>query len=38
MAQVITGGQVPENMLPFAYGRFEQGKAIRPRYESGVLG
>jgi len=38
MTQVMTGGQVPDDMLPFAYERFEQGKEIRPRYESGVLG
>ncbi len=38
MAQFILTGKKPDDMLPFAYARFEQGKEIRPRYASGVLG
>jgi sarcosine oxidase subunit beta len=39
MAQLITTGQQPEDMRPFAYERFVQGHEIRPRYSSsGVLG
>jgi glycine/D-amino acid oxidase-like deaminating enzyme len=38
MAQLITTGQAPEDTHHFAYERFAQGKEIRPRYPSGVLG
>ena len=38
MAQLILTGQKPADMLHFAYNRFAQGKEIRPRYSSGVLG
>jgi sarcosine oxidase subunit beta len=38
MAQYILTGQKPADMEPFAYDRFVQGKEIRPRYPSGVLG
>jgi glycine/D-amino acid oxidase-like deaminating enzyme len=39
MAQLLTTGQAPEDMRPFAYERFAQGQEIRPRYSSsGVLG
>ncbi|GHO96878.1 oxidoreductase [Reticulibacter mediterranei] len=39
MAQLLTTGQTPEDMRPFAYERFAQGQEIRPRYSSsGVLG
>ncbi len=38
MAQFIQTGQKPPDMQHFAYDRFAQGKEIRPRYASGVLG
>ncbi len=38
MAQLILTGQKPADMEPFAFDRFAQGKEIRPRYPSGVLG
>ena len=38
MAQLITTGQKPADMEPFAFERFAQGKEIRPRYSSGVIG
>ncbi len=39
MAQLLTTGQTPEDMRPFAYERFAHGQEIRPRYSSsGVLG
>ncbi len=38
MAQFITTGEEPDDMRHFAYERFTQGKEIRPRYASGVLG
>jgi hypothetical protein len=38
MAQYILTGQKPVDMEPLAYDRFVQGKEIRPRYPSGVLG
>jgi len=38
MAQYISTGQKPADMEHFAYDRFTQGKEIRPRYPSGVLG
>src|SRR6266704_4102352 len=38
MAQFILPGRKPDDMLPFAYERFEQGREIHPRYASGVLG
>jgi len=38
MAQFILTGRKPDDMLPFAYERFEQGREIHPRYASGVLG
>jgi hypothetical protein len=38
MAQLITAGKVPDDMLHFAYECFARGKEIRPRHASGVLG
>ena len=38
MAQYILTSQKPADMLHFAFDRFAQGKEIRPRYSSGVLG
>ncbi|HLZ56901.1 MAG TPA: FAD-binding oxidoreductase [Ktedonosporobacter sp.] len=38
MAQYVLTGAKPTDMEPFAFERFEQGKEIRPRYTSGVLG
>ena len=38
MAQLILTGSKPDDMQPFAYDRFTQGREIRPRYSSGVLG
>lgn len=38
MARYILTGEKPADMEPFAFERFAQGKEIRPRYASGVLG
>lgn len=38
MTQLILTGQKPADMEFFAFDRFAQGKEIRPRYSSGVLG
>ncbi|HLI06360.1 MAG TPA: FAD-binding oxidoreductase [Ktedonobacteraceae bacterium] len=38
MAQLILTGKKPADMEYFAFDRFENGKEIRPRYPSGVLG
>ena len=38
MAQLILTGSKPADMQHFAFDRFAQGKEIRPRYPSGVLG
>ena len=38
MAQLILIGTKPDDMQHFAIDRFTQGKEIRPRYPSGVLG
>lgn len=38
MAEYILTGKKPADMEPFAFDRFAQGKEIRPRYPSGVLG
>ncbi len=38
MAAFILTGQKPADMHHFALDRFAQGKEIRPRYPSGVLG
>ncbi|HXX79655.1 MAG TPA: FAD-binding oxidoreductase, partial [Ktedonobacteraceae bacterium] len=38
MAQLILTGTKPEDMQHFAFDRFAQGKEIRPRNPSGVLG
>jgi glycine/D-amino acid oxidase-like deaminating enzyme len=38
MAQLILSGTKPEDMQHFAFDRFTNGKEIRPRYSSGVLG
>jgi hypothetical protein len=38
MAQLILTGKKADDMQPFAYTRFEQGREIQPRYPSGVLG
>ena len=38
MAQLILTGTKPVDMQYFAFDRFTNGKEIRPRYESGVLG
>lgn len=38
MAQLILTGNKPDDMQHFAFDRFAQGKEIRPRYHSGVLG
>jgi len=38
MAQLILTDSKPADMQHFAYDRFAQGKEIRPRYPSGVLG
>ena len=38
MAHYILTGEKPDDMEHFAFNRFAQGKEIRPRYSSGVLG
>ena len=38
MAQFVLAGQKPADMEHFAFDRFTEGKEIRPRYSSGVLG
>lgn len=38
MAQLILTGNKHDDMQHFAFDRFAQGKEIRPRYHSGVLG
>jgi sarcosine oxidase subunit beta len=38
MAQYVLTREKPTGMEPFAFERFAQGKEIRPRYSSGVLG
>jgi sarcosine oxidase, subunit beta len=38
MAQLISFGTKPDDMQHFAFERFAQGKEIRPRNPSGVLG
>ena len=38
MAQLILTGTKPDDMQHFAFNRFTQGREIRPRYQSGVLG
>ncbi len=38
MAQLVLTGKKPDDMQHFAYERFAEGKEIRPRYSSGVLG
>ena len=38
MTELILTGQKPADMEFFAFDRFAQGKEIRPRYSSGVLG
>jgi hypothetical protein len=38
MAQYILTGEKPVDIEHFTYERFAQGKEIRPRYSSGVLG
>jgi len=38
MAQLILTGAKPDDMQHFALDRFTQGREIRPRYPSGVLG
>ena len=38
MAQLILTGTKPDDMQHFAFDRFAQGKEIRPRNPSGVLG
>jgi sarcosine oxidase, subunit beta len=38
MAQFILTGAKPDDMQYFAFDRFTQGREIRPRYSSGVLG
>ena len=38
MAQLILTGTKPDDMQHFAFDRFSQGREIRPRYPSGVLG
>jgi len=38
MAQFILTGSKPDDLQYFAYDRFAEGKEIRPRYTSGVLG
>ena len=38
MTQLILTGNKPDDMEHFAFDRFAQGKEIRPRYPSGVLG
>src|SRR6266566_8393880 len=38
MAQLILTGTKPDDMQHFTYDRFTQGREIRPRYSSGVLG
>ncbi len=38
MAQLVLTGNKPDDMQHFAYERFAEGKEIRPRYSSGVLG
>jgi sarcosine oxidase, subunit beta len=38
MAQLILSGNKPDDMEHFSFDRFAQGKEIRPRYTSGVLG
>ena len=38
MTELILTGNKPDDMEPFAFDRFAQGKEIHPRYPSGVLG
>ncbi len=38
MTQLILTGTKPDDMQHFAFDRFTQGREIRPRYSSGVLG
>ena len=38
MARLITTGETPDDMRPFAFERFERGEQIHLRYSSGVLG
>jgi sarcosine oxidase subunit beta len=38
MAQLILTGTKPDDMRHFVFDRFTQGREIRPRYPSGVLG
>ena len=38
MTELILTGNKPDDMEFFAFDRFAQGKEIRPRYSSGVLG
>ncbi len=38
MTELILTGNKPDDMKHFAFDRFAQGKEIRPRYPSGVLG
>lgn len=38
MSELILTGNKPDDMEHFAFDRFAQGKEIRPRYSSGVLG
>jgi sarcosine oxidase subunit beta len=38
MAQLILSGSKPDDMQHFAFDRFGDGREIRPRYSSGVLG
>jgi sarcosine oxidase subunit beta len=38
MAQLILTGTKPDDMQHFTFDRFTQGREIRPRYQSGVLG
>jgi len=38
MAQLILTGTKSDDMHHFAFDRFTQGREIRPRYQSGVLG
>jgi sarcosine oxidase, subunit beta len=38
MARLITTGETPDDMRPFAFERFEKGEPIHLHYPSGVLG
>jgi hypothetical protein len=38
MAHFVITGEKPEDMEHFAFDRFTQGKEIKPRYQSAVLG